>query len=201
LAPQSVAVYHAALHEAADRRRAAGKPTPRISEAPSWGENASFIESLAECVEAGLATLPEDARADAEVVLSAHSLPLRVLASGDRYEIEFRAVAEAVIAHRLERGAKQRHVIAFQSQGMDGGAWLGPDLATVYTEAKERGTKAIVIAPIGFVADHVETLYDLDIEARERATAAGLVFGRAPAPNTSPAFIRALAQVATPLLR
>jgi protoporphyrin/coproporphyrin ferrochelatase len=201
LAPQSVAVYHAALHEAADRRRAAGKPTPRIVEAPSWGENTSFIDSLAECVEEGLATLPEHLRANAEVVLSAHSLPLRVLSMGDRYEIEFRAVAEAVIAHRLARGATQHHVIAFQSQGMDGGAWLGPDLATVYEQANARGATALVIAPIGFVADHVETLYDLDIEARERATSAGLVFGRAPAPNDRPSFIEALARVATPFLR
>lgn len=201
LAPQSVAVYHAALHEAADRRRAADKPTPRIVEAPSWGENTTFIESLAECIAEGIAQLPEPLRSDAEVVLSAHSLPLRVLASGDRYETEFRAVAEAVIAHRRAHGATQRHVIAFQSQGMDGGAWLGPDLATVYGEAVARGSKAIVIAPIGFVADHVETLYDLDIEARDRATAVGLTFARAPAPNDRAAFVRALAHVAAPLLR
>jgi ferrochelatase len=200
LAPQSVQIYHGALHEAADRRRAAGKTTPRITEAPAWGESETFLRCLSACVREGIAKLPEAHRANALVVLSAHSLPLRIVRGGDPYETQFRALAESLIAYEKARGATQSFVIAFQSQGMDGGEWLGPDLEATYAQARADGYAALVIAPIGFVSDHVETLYDLDIEAVERATAAGLVFARAPAPNASPAFIEALASVARPLL-
>lgn len=200
LAPQSVQVYHAALHAAAEARRARGEVSPRIVEAPAWGETPAFLGCLAECVHEGLGKLPEALRPAATVILSAHSLPTRIVASGDPYESQFRALAEALIAHFRAEGATQRFVIAFQSQGMDGGDWLGPDLSTSFTAARRDGAEAVVVAPVGFVSDHVETLYDLDIEASELAAHIGLAFARAPAPNARPSFIEALAAVARPLL-
>jgi ferrochelatase len=83
-------------------------------------------------------------------------------------------------------------VLAYQSQGADGGDWLGPDLRRVLDELREKGTKRLVIAPIGFLSDHVETLYDLDIEARGWAGELGLEFCRVPALNTAPSLISAL---------
>jgi ferrochelatase len=87
--------------------------------------------------------------------------------------------------------------IAFQSQGMDGGAWLGPDLPKTFAELAAGGAKSALVAPIGFLSEHVETLYDLDIEAPNLARAAGLDrFERAPAVNARPRLVEALAQVA-----
>lgn len=200
LAPQSVQVYHAALQEAAQRRQAQGQTVPRIHEVPAWGEAPALLHCLSACLDEGLAAVPEPARKDAWIALTAHSLPLRIIRGGDPYETQFRALAEALIAHEQARGTNARFVIGFQSQGMDGGEWLGPDLAAIYAQARAGGAKALVVAPVGFVSDHVETLYDLDIEARDRATAAGLFFARAPAPNARPAFIDALANVARPHL-
>ncbi len=200
LAPQSVQVYHAALHEAASRRADAGGVVPRIHEAPAWGETPALLACLSTCIDEGVAALPADVRSEAWVALTAHSLPMRIIRGGDPYEAQFRALADALIAHARARGSTTRFVVGFQSQGMDGGEWLGPDLETIYAQAREGGAKALVVAPIGFVSDHVETLYDLDIEARERATAAGLAFARTPAPNARPLFIEALANVARPLL-
>ena len=91
--------------------------------------------------------------------------------------------------------------IAFQSQGMDGGAWLGPDLPTTFAALAEAGARSAVVAPIGFVSDHVETLYDLDIEAPALAAEAGLArLERAPAMNTRPRFIDALEAVVRRML-
>jgi ferrochelatase len=87
--------------------------------------------------------------------------------------------------------------IAFQSQGMDGGEWLGPDLPTTFAELAASGARAALVAPVGFVAEHVETLYDLDVEAPELARRAGLAkLARAAALCTRPRFMDALEAVA-----
>ena len=130
------------------------------------------------------------------VILTAHSLPQRIIDAGDPYEQQFRAMAARGRERALApRGNPVR--VAFQSQGMDGGAWLGPDLPSTFAALAAAGARAVVVAPIGFVADHVETLYDLDVEApgaRGEGRASRGSSAR-PALNVRPRFIDALEAV------
>jgi ferrochelatase len=198
LAPQSVEVYHDPVREAL-----AGRPEVTLRCAPPWGLTPALIDAFVEGIDEALARFPEGAdsatRSGVPVILSAHSLPQRLIDGGDPYERQFREMADAVGARIAARGNPVR--VAFQSQGMDGGQWLGPDLPTTFAALVAGGARAAIVAPIGFVADHVETLYDLDIEAPLLAAQAGLArLERAPAPNTRPRFIDALEAVVRPLL-
>jgi ferrochelatase len=189
LAPQSVHVYHAVVREAA-----AEHPGLDVRCVPPWGLEPALIDAFEEGIREALdAQIPEGERDAAAVILSAHSLPVRVIQSGDPYEIQFRAMAGEV----GKRLAPRPVAIAFQSQGMTGDAWIGPDLPATFARLVESGVRTALIAPIGFVADHVETLYDLDIEAQVLAKKAGLArLGRASALNTRPRFIDALEAIA-----
>jgi ferrochelatase len=133
-----------------------------------------------------------------DILLTAHSLPLRVLASGDPYESDFRAMADAVRRELVIRGLDDGRIgVAFQSQGMGGGEWLGPDLATRFAELHADGARQLLVAPIGFLADHVETLYDIDVHATALASSLGFHrLERMPAMNTRARFIDALEAVA-----
>jgi protoporphyrin/coproporphyrin ferrochelatase len=195
LAPQSVQIYHPLVLEAAKAHVGM-----EVRCAPPWGLTPELADAFVESIDEALARFPQDERARAAVVFSAHSLPRRVIEAGDLYEQQFRALATAVAA-RLAQQHPNPTRVAFQSQGMDGGSWLGPDLPETFAELAGTGSTSVLVAPIGFVADHVETLYDLDVEAPELARRAGLTrFERAPAMNTRPRFIDALEAVARPLL-
>jgi protoporphyrin/coproporphyrin ferrochelatase len=194
LAPQSVDVYHAGVREAA-----AAHPGVELRCAPPWGQEPALISAFVEAVDEALARFPAAERAGVPVILSAHSLPQRIIDMGDPYEQQFKAMAAAVAAI-VERGGNPVRV-AFQSQGMDGGAWLGPDLPATFAALAEVGARSAVVAPIGFVSDHVETLYDLDIEAPALARKAGLArLERAPAMNARPRFIDAIEAVVRRML-
>jgi ferrochelatase len=179
LAQHSAHVYGAAVE-----RAYAGKM--EIVCAPNWGSEPLLALAYAAAI--------EQVRGDEHaIVMTAHSLPLAVVRAGDPYEKEVRASADAIAA-KLSRAA--RYEIAFQSRGMDGGEWLGPDLETVVRDLARRGEAAVLVAPIGFLADHVEILYDLDIEARALAESIGMKYVRAPSLNDSDALVEALATVA-----
>jgi ferrochelatase len=132
----------------------------------------------------------------ASVVLSAHSLPMRVIELGDRYGVETRQCAEAIGAS-LGIGIE----LAYQSQGADGGNWLGPDLADVVNRLADSGTRRVVVAPFGFLCDHVETLFDLDIELRARTDDLGIELVRVPTLGLDSAFIEVLAHLVEQVLR
>src|SRR5690606_12593902 len=120
LAPQSVHVYHEAV------RRAAAALSLAVIEAPAWGPGPAPGAAFAEAIAETRARFGDEA---VGLVLTAHSLPERVIAAGDPYERDFRAMAEAVIAELDRRGlARVATLVAYQSQGMSGGPWLGPDL-------------------------------------------------------------------------
>lgn len=188
LAPQSVSLYHASVKEAAEPLRL------EVAEVPAYGLYdellIAFEATINKAIEAA-----ERPSSEVDVVLSAHSLPMRVIRSGDAYETEFREMANAVAA-RL--AGKVRSVsIAFQSQGASNEPWLGPDLPATFSSLRTGGSTHVLVAPIGFVAEHVETLYDLDVEAKKLALEAGFAsYSRARALGEAEGFIKALARAA-----
>jgi protoporphyrin/coproporphyrin ferrochelatase len=143
--------------------------------------------------------VPADARGRTALVLSAHSLPLSVIEAGDPYEKEFRASAEDVAAavRALRPEGFAEHAVCFQSEGATPGMkWLGPSLRPTIEALAARGRDHLVLAPIGFLADHVEILYDLDIEAKAWAKELNVVTYRSASLNAGPAFVEALASIA-----
>jgi ferrochelatase len=189
---------HSAHVYAADARLAAAAHGVDVVAAPNWGRRADLCAAFASRVVRALEAAP----GGTALVMTAHSLPKSVVEAGDPYESEVRAAAGVVAAAVAERGGcASRVLVAFQSQGMTGAGgrpipWLGPDLAWALDEAKRQGDRHVVVAPIGFLADHVEILYDLDIEARAMAEARGLSLSRAASLNADDDFIEVLARLA-----
>ncbi len=194
---------------AEDARRAVDGVDVELRCASSWGGlpalSVAFASRIAAAIEQQRQPLLEPDRTT--VVLTAHSLPRSIVDSGDPYELEVRrsfADVEALVRQRL--GREIRTLVSFQSQGMSaapGGRpveWLGPDLSATIEAAAMRGDRHLVFAPIGFLADHVEILYDLDVEARAMATGKGLSYSRVPSLNADDDFVEVLALVAGPLL-
>jgi protoporphyrin/coproporphyrin ferrochelatase len=186
LAQHSAAVYTAAVKA----------PEIEIISAPNWGRTPQLTRAFAEKV---IASIPPGVAP--VVVFSAHSLPLGIIQAGDPYETEFRGSADDIAKEIRSRGvAIDEHVVAFQSQGIGTGIeWLGPDLRKALESLAARGKKDVVIAPVGFLADHVEILYDLDIEAKGWADALGIRLYRSASLNADDGLVEALATVAKTL--
>ena len=152
----------------------------------SWATEPAFIDFIATDLRARLLTMPTDTR----VLFTAHSLPERIIAAGDPYPAQLRATAECVAAVvGLDNWG-----LAWQSAGRTPEPWLGPDILQVIDELATDGhTRAVLVSAVGFVADHLEVLYDLDIEASRRAVGSGLEFARTACVNDDPGVIAALA--------
>jgi ferrochelatase len=161
-----------------------------LSAVRSWATHPGLVAGLAERVDEALRRFPAGERADVPVVFTAHSLPERILRDGDPYPDEVRATMEAVIA-RLPAG--QPTTFAYQSRGRSLEPWLGPEVEPTLDRLAADGAPGVVIAPIGFLSDHVETLYDIDIEFRARAEKLGLRLERMAMLNASDALADTLA--------
>ena len=157
----------------------------------SWQLEPGYIAFLCERVDHALRTLTKDVRRDSTVVFTAHSLPERVLRTGDPYADQLRATAEAVAA-QMDLDSWQ---IGWQSAGRTKDPWIGPDILEVIDELAAAGRRGVVVCPCGFVADHLEVLYDVDIECKAAAARLGLELERTASPNDDPAFLDILATV------
>lgn len=157
----------------------------------SWFDDDALIELLAGRVRDAIAQLPQAARDDFVVLFTAHSLPVKILESGDPYPQQLERTAELVAA----RAGIERWQVAWQSAGRTPDPWLGPDLLEVLVELGAKGVKGVVVCPCGFVADHLEVLYDVDIEAKILAAELDMELVRTASPNDDPAFIDVLAGV------
>lgn len=177
LAPFSVQVYVDAARACASK---AGLSELELVSVSAWGTDEAFVDAHVNLIRQYHAS-------ESALVLTAHSLPMRVINMGDTYAQEVEACAKA-IENKLERTVH----LAYQSQGADGGEWLGPDLNDVLNRLAQT-ERHVTIAPFGFLADHVETLYDLDVEAKQRCDVLGLQLTRVPALNTREDFLDALA--------
>ena len=174
-----------------DRTRTAAEPHGiSVSGVDSWATEPAFVEFIASDLAARLEQMP----ADSHVVFTAHSLPQRIIDSGDPYPDELRSTAQAVAA-RVGLEEDNGWSIGWQSAGRTPEPWIGPDILDVIDGLGANGThRGVVVSAVGFVADHLEVLYDLDIEARARAEQAGLAFDRTACVNDDPAVLHALAQ-------
>ncbi len=159
----------------------------------SYHEAPGLIEALANRVRAGLERWPPAERDDVHVVLSAHSLPVRIIKMGDPYDRQLRETA-GLVAGRAGL-APERWSWSYQSAGRSPEPWLGPQLDEHLTDLAQQGVKKIVSVPVGFVCDHVEILYDIDIQAQRVARELGMQLERPPALNTDPLFIEQLAEI------
>jgi ferrochelatase len=193
LAPQnsstSVGLYSKVL---ADER----KPGMSVQFVESWHDHPLLVQAFAERLEPVWRQASAEMGRAVPVIFTAHSVPMRTIHAGDPYEKQAKETAQLVARTIAGLTPELRH-FAFQSQGMTGGPWLGPTVETVMLEQKRQGHKGVVIAPIGFVCDHVEVLYDIDISFRQFAHEQQLKLWRPESLNTSPTFIAALAKLAS----
>ncbi len=155
----------------------------------SWYRQPKFLAALEANVRAGLAKFPADERDSVKVIFSAHSLPERLKKMGDPYDDQLQDNAQ-LLANRL---GHIDWMFSYQSAAHTGEPWLGPQLEDVVVELARSGYKNALVVPIGFVCDHVEILYDIDIEARQLAQENGLRLERTESMNSNPLFIAALA--------
>jgi len=160
---------------------------------PSYHDAPGLIEAFASRVEDGLARWPEEGRERVHVVFSAHSLPLRVLSSGDPYGEQCLETAR-LVAERTGL-SEDRWSWSWQSAGRSPEPWAGPDLGDHLEELASRGVRDVVSVPVGFVSDHVELLFDIDVRAQGIASELGMRLERPPALNDDPMFVETLAEL------
>jgi ferrochelatase len=197
----AIALAPQASSNAAGYRRAVdsalaglGSGAPAVSYVESWHDQPRFIEALADTTREALARF--DDPIGVRVMFTAHSLPARVLAQGDPYPDQLAGTA-ALVAGRL---GLTHYEFAYQSAGRTGEPWLGPDILAEIRRLAESGVSGLVIRPVGFVADHLEVLYDIDIEAQGVAAEVGIRLERARSMNDDPTFIAGLADLAVAAL-
>ena len=178
LAPHYSALSIAGYREQLERALA-GRAELRFVE--SWHDEPGFVELLADRVRG----------ADAHAVFTAHSLPARILELGDPYKAQLletsRLVAESAGLHEWS--------FSFQSESPTGEPWLGPDILDHLESLRRQGVERVLVCPVGFVSDHLEIRWDLDVEAQEKAAELGLRLERIEMPNADPVFVRTLAGI------
>ena len=152
----------------------------------SWHDHRPLIEILADRIRG----------TDAHVVFTAHSLPERILAEGDPYKDQLLETSRLV----AERARVETWSFAFQSASPTGEPWLGPDILEELERLHAQGVRKVLVAPTGFVSDHLEILWDIDVEAREKAAELGLELDRIQSLNDAPEFARALAMLVEQVL-
>jgi len=190
LAPQnsrtSVGLYRAAL--------AKSNPTFAFDFVESWHDHPLLIKAFAEKLRAGWPQARHEMGRRVPIIFTAHSVPQRTIAEGDPYENQAKETAR-LVAEQSSLKAED-WTFAFQSQGMSGGAWLGPTVEETMLALKAAGHGGVFIQPVGFLCDHVEVLYDIDIGFRQLADKEGLRLWRAESLNDSPLLTAALADLA-----
>jgi len=197
LAPQnsrtSVGLYRRALDEAL----AHVKPGQEVSFVENWHDQPLLIRAFAEKLRAAVTKARTAAGGEVPLILTAHSVPERTIAAGDPYDQQVRDTAARVAAAAGCSDWK----LAYQSQGMTSEPWLGPTVESLLDELSRAGKRNVVVAPIGFVCDHVEVLYDVDVAFRDYAQARGITLWRTESLNDSPLLIEALAALVLEAIR
>jgi ferrochelatase len=161
----------------------------------AWHDHPLLIQAFAEKLEPVWRQACAEMGAPVPVIFTAHSVPTRTIAAGDPYDQQAKETGR-LVGNRIQGLSRELQYFAYQSQGMSGGPWLGPTVENVIVELRKKGSQAVIVAPIGFVCDHVDVLYDVDIAFKQFAQEQALRFWRTESLNVSPTFISALAQLA-----
>jgi ferrochelatase len=190
LAPQnsrtSVGLYRSAL--------TSNREVPfTVDFVESWHDHPLLIKAFAEKLRAGWDRACREAEKNVPIIFTAHSVPERTIAEGDPYESQAKETASLVA--REAALSPEDWTSAFQSQGMSGGAWLGPRVEDTILSLKEKGHRGVFLQPIGFLCDHVEVLYDIDIGFKHFAETQSMCLWRAQSLNDSPLLVAALADI------
>lgn len=193
LAPHYSKLSIGGYEEAVRRGLAKTKPVP-FTMVREWHMQPDFVNALSNRVSEGLIHMEKPS--NAAVLFTAHSLPKKFVQSDDPYETQLRATSRLVAA----RAGVGFWDFAFQSAGEPVDSWTGPMIKEKITELSKNGFAEVLICPVGFVSDHLEILYDLDIEAKEYGRSLGMRVDRTRSLNDDPEFIKALAETVTPLL-
>ena len=175
-------------------RDAIGMDAPEVAVAGAWHDDPAFVAALAGRLMASLSAAPAGGTGAAHVLMTAHSLPRRVAEQDGGYLEQLRATAESV-ASTAGLSASD-WTFCWQSAGHEPGAWMKPDFADLMPGIAAVGCRSVLVNPVQFLADHLETLYDVDVGAREQAEREGLAFKRVPSLNADPSLASALARVA-----
>jgi ferrochelatase len=178
----STAGYRRQVEQALD----GAAPDISLDFVESWHELDGYLQALAENVRTLQAEFPNPQEVVA--VFTAHSLPARILAEGDPYQEQLLRTSELV----ARRAGIEQWRFSYQSQSHTGEPWLGPDLLDTVEELAGQGHRAVLVASVGFIADHLEIFYDIDIEAKEKADALGIDLRRMPMLNADPRLAQAL---------
>jgi ferrochelatase len=190
-AQQSEAGWNRYKEDVAAARGQVGSGAPVVDYTPGWHDHPLFIEAVADLVRQALGAVPDERRAQTPLLFTAHSVPLAM--PGTLSYVQQIEVGSRLVAEKL---GHSRWSVAYQSRSGDPRApWLEPDIGVVLPKLATGGTQEVVVVPIGFVCDHIEVLYDLDIEARQIAAAHRLTMIRAGTVNDHPTFIRMMADV------
>jgi ferrochelatase len=191
LAPQnsrtSIGLYKKHLFEEVERLA----PDLRVELIESWHDHPGLVEAFRERVAMALARVQAEAGRPVPIIFTAHSVPEKTIRGGDPYEQQVRETA-ALVAKAV---GLEEFRVAFQSQGMTSEPWIGPTVGSFIDQSAAQGQQHVLLAPVGFVCDHVEILYDIDVAFREYGKTKGVTVHRSESLNDSPLFIQALAAI------
>ena len=176
----SIAGYREQLEAALDRRAV-------LRFVDSWHDEPGFVELLADRVRG----------TEAHVVFTAHSLPARIIEAGDPYRDQLLETSRLV----ADAAGLSEWSFSFQSESPTGEPWLGPDILDHLDALHRQGVENVLVCPVGFVSDHLEIRWDLDVEAKEKASELGMQLARIEMPNADPEFVRTLAAIVQRALR
>lgn len=193
MAPQQSSLSTGAYRKKVEEAQELLNTRRSVSYVGSWNRHPKLIAAMVGSIRQGLSKFPSAVRPDVTVLFTAHSLPERIVAMNDPYPDEVKGTVDALTGF-LDG---QPTTFAYQSQGRSAERWLGPTVEAAIEELARAGKRDVLVAPIGFLCDHVETLYDIDIELRQLAAARGIRLERMAMLNDSPDFIETLVDVVT----
>jgi len=193
MAPQQSSLSTGAYRKKVEEARAEIGDRTEVTYVGSWNRHARLIAAIVENIRQGLQKFPADVRATVPILFTAHSLPERIVAMKDPYPEEVKGTVESAVRFL----GNQPTYFAYQSQGRSSEPWLGPTVEAMLETIRLAGHRHVLVAPIGFICDHVETLFDIDIELRQLATNKGMRLERIAMLNDSPALIETLHDVLT----
>ncbi|MDO8546735.1 MAG: ferrochelatase [Nitrospirales bacterium] len=197
MAPQNSQLSVGAYVRKVEEAQAESGASIRFTYVPSWNTHPSLIQGIVANIREALGKFPADARDRVAIIFTAHSLPERILKDGDSYPGQVRETVEAVRSALGPLPPAGTWRFAYQSQGRTGDTWLGPTVEETLDELHGAGFRHVLVAPIGFVSDHLEVLYDIDIDFRKRASDKGMQLERIAMLNATAPFVETLRDIVT----